>query len=82
MKGNWALFPAMRLRQIYSERDGANNSLPQWQSFEHGRRNCLAQGLVLTELRVVLAFATMKFDFKPADEEYDQLYPRKGLKTY
>lgn len=29
MKGNWALFPAMRLRQTCSERDTANNSLPQ-----------------------------------------------------
>lgn len=36
----------------------------------------------MTELRVVLALIARKVDFKPVYEEYDQLYPRKGLRTY
>ena len=53
-----------------------------WRPFEHGPRNCVAQGLVMTELRVVLASIVRQFDFKPAYDEWDELNPRKGAKTY
>ncbi|PQE04870.1 cytochrome P450 protein [Rutstroemia sp. NJR-2017a BBW] len=53
-----------------------------WRPFEHGPRNCIAQGLVMTELRVVLSCIIREFDFKNAYDEWDQLHPSKGLKTY
>ena len=54
----------------------------QWRSFEHGPRICIAQVLVMTELRVVLAKVVRHFEFKPAYEEWDCLHPRTGLRTY
>ena len=54
----------------------------QWRSFEHGPRNCMAQGLVMTELRVVLAMVVRQFEFKPAYEEWDRLHPSVGLRVY
>ncbi len=53
-----------------------------WRSFEHGPRNCIAQGLVMTEMSVVLAMVAREFDIQPAYDEWDRLHPRKGLKTY
>ena len=53
-----------------------------WRPFEHGPRNCVAQSVVMTELRVVLACIVRQFDFKPAYDEWDAIHPRKGLKTY
>ena len=53
-----------------------------WRAFEHGPRNCMAQGLVMMELRVVLVIITREFDFQPSYAEWDQLHPGKGLKTY
>jgi cytochrome P450 len=49
-----------------------------WRAFEHGGRNCMAQGLVMMELRVVLAIIVRQFDFKPAYDEWDLLYPGNG----
>ena len=51
-----------------------------WRPFEHGPRNCIAQGLVMTELKVVLAHLVREFDFKDAYDEWDFANPRKGLK--
>lgn len=53
-----------------------------YRAFEIGPRNCIAQGLVMTELRVVLACIVRQFDFKPSYDEWDQLNLRKGLRTY
>ena len=53
-----------------------------WRSFELGPRNCIAQGLVMTELRVVLASIFREFDFKPAYDEWDALHPRSGVQKY
>jgi cytochrome P450 len=53
-----------------------------WRAFEHGPRNCIAQSLSMTELRIVLACIVREFDFSPAYEEWDRLHPRSGLKTY
>lgn len=53
-----------------------------WRSFEHGPRNCIAQGLVMTEMALVLAMVAREFDIQPAYDEWDRLHPRKGPKTY
>ena len=53
-----------------------------WRPFEHGPRNCVAQILVMTELRVVLACLVRQIEVKPAYGEWDRLHPRKGPKTY
>ena len=53
-----------------------------WRAFEHGPRNCMAQGLVMMELRVVLVLIAREFEFQPSYAEWDRLHPRKGLKTW
>lgn len=53
-----------------------------YRAFEIGPRNCIAQGLVMTELRVVLVCIVRQFDFKPAYDEWDRLHPSKDLQTY
>ena len=53
-----------------------------WRAFEHGPRNCVAQGIVETELKIILACLVREFDFRPAYEEWDKLHPRKGTKSY
>ena len=53
-----------------------------WRAFEHRPRNCIAQDLVMTQLAVVLVMVAREFDFHPAYEEWDNLNPGKGLKTY
>jgi len=53
-----------------------------WRPFELGPRNCIAQGLVLVELRVVLACLVRTFEVKPAYDEWDALHPAKGDKLY
>lgn len=53
-----------------------------WRPFEHGPRNCIAQGQVMTALRVILVCVVREFDFRPAYAEWDRLHPRKGLNTY
>ena len=51
-----------------------------WRAFEHGPRNCIAQGMVMLELKMVLAMTIRQFDVKPAYEEWDRLHPGKGIK--
>ena len=53
-----------------------------WRAFEYGPRNCLAQGIVTTELKIILACLVREFDLKPAYDEWDALYPSKGVKTH
>ena len=53
-----------------------------WRAFEWGPRNCIGQGLAMTELRITLAMIAREFDFRSGYEEWDQLYPRKGVQTY
>lgn len=53
-----------------------------WRPFEIGPRNCIAQGLAMMTMRVVLACVVREFDFKPAYDEWDSLHPRQGKKTY
>lgn len=53
-----------------------------FQAFEIGPRNCFAQGLVMTELRVILICIVRQYDFRPAYDEWDRLHRTQGLKTY
>ena len=53
-----------------------------WRAFEYGPRNCIAQGYVMTVLKIVLACLVREFDFKNAYEEWDDLHPSKGVKTH
>lgn len=53
-----------------------------WRPFEHGPRNCIAEGMVMTEIKLVLAHLAREFEFKDAYEEWDAVNPRKGPKTY
>lgn len=53
-----------------------------YRAFEIGPRNCVAQGFVMTELRVILACIVRQFDFQPAYNEWDRLHPGEVLRTY
>ncbi|TGO36222.1 hypothetical protein BHYA_0132g00310 [Botrytis hyacinthi] len=53
-----------------------------WRPFEYGPRDCIAQGLVMTELRVLLACTVREFVFEDAYEEWDRSHKKKGPKTY
>lgn len=53
-----------------------------WRPFEYGPRNCIAQGVVMMELKIILACLVREFEFQPAYDEWDRLHPRKGRKTY
>jgi hypothetical protein len=49
-----------------------------WRPFEVGPRNCIAQAMVLVELRVILACLVRSFDVTPAYEEWDKAHGLKG----
>jgi cytochrome P450 len=53
-----------------------------WRPFEHGPRNCIDEGMVMAEIKLVLAHLTREFEFKNGYDEWDGLNPRKGPKTY
>ena len=53
-----------------------------WRPFELGPRNCIATGLVMVELRVILACLVRTFDVRPAYDEWDAAHPVKGVKLY
>ena len=55
-----------------------------YRAFEIGPRNCVAQGFVMTELKVILALLVRQFDFSPAYQEWDDLHPLggKGMRAY
>ena len=52
-----------------------------YRPFEIGPRNCVAQALAMTELKVVLACLVRGFDFSPAYEEFDSRDPSKLNRT-
>jgi len=52
-----------------------------WRPFEMGPRNCIAQAMVLVELRVVLACLARTFDVRPAYEEWDGIRGVKGVRV-
>ena len=49
-----------------------------WRPFENGPRNCVAQGMVMTQVCAILAMLARSFDIKPAYEEIDRLHPGKA----
>lgn len=51
-----------------------------WRPFEFGPRNCIGQGLVMLELRVVLALTIREFDIVGAYDEWDRMHPGKRIK--
>ena len=53
-----------------------------WRAFEHGPRNCVAQGVVETELKIILACLVREFEFRPAYDEWDRRYLGKGVRSY
>lgn len=68
----WLVEPA---HELCPEKDA-------WRAFEYGPRNCIAQGIVMTELKIILACLVREFDFRPAYDEWDRLHPTKGVKVY
>jgi sterigmatocystin biosynthesis cytochrome P450 monooxygenase len=52
-----------------------------WRAFEWGPRNCIGQTLAQLELKVALVMTARLFNIIPVYEEWDNLYPRKGVKT-
>lgn len=70
----WLVEPALELYPM----KGA------WRPFEHGPRNCIAQGLAMVKLRAVLALIARECDSKPCYDEWDRLHARskKGVQTY
>jgi cytochrome P450 len=53
-----------------------------WRPFENGPRNCIGQGLVMMELRIVLSLTVREFSFRDAYEEFDAKGGWKGIKSY
>ena len=55
-----------------------------WRPFEKGPRNCMAEALVMVELKVVLALVVGQFEFRKAYEEFDRAQANsiKGKKTH
>lgn len=49
-----------------------------YRAFEYGPRNCIAEGVVMTVLKTILACLVREFEFKDAYEEWDRLHPRGG----
>ncbi|KAI4112426.1 MAG: hypothetical protein LQ338_008315, partial [Usnochroma carphineum] len=48
-----------------------------WRPFEYGPRNCIAEGIVMTELKIILACVVREFEFEDAYDEWDRLHPVK-----
>ena len=53
-----------------------------WRAFEYGPRNCIAQGIVMTVLKIILVCVVRDFDFRSAYDEWDRLHPGKGVRVY
>ena len=62
--------------------DGVQLVKEAFRAFEVGPRNCVAQGLIMTELQVMLACLARQFDLTPAYAERDRPRPGQGLRIY
>lgn len=51
-----------------------------WRPFEYGPRNCIGQGLVMLELRVVLSLTAREFEIEEAYGDWDRMYPTQKNK--
>lgn len=88
----WILHQALHRNPVYWKQP--NDFLPErwlvgpddplypvkgaWRPFEYGPRNCIGQGLVMLELRVVLALTIREFDLEPMYDEWDKMHSVKG----
>lgn len=52
-----------------------------WRAFEWGPRNCIGQTLAQLELKVALVMTVRMFDIAPAYDQWDDVHPRKGIKS-
>ena len=54
-----------------------------YRAFEIRPRNCVAQGFVMMELKIILALLVRQFDFSSPAYERDSLHPLegKGMRT-
>jgi cytochrome P450 len=52
-----------------------------WRPFEFGPRNCIGQTLVTMDIRTVLVMTVREFEIRAAYQEWDDLHPRKAVKT-
>lgn len=53
-----------------------------WRPFEFGPRNCIAQELVMLEMKIVLVLTAREFDIKSVYQEWDHSRPgRNGPRT-
>lgn len=53
-----------------------------WRPFEYDPRNCIAQGLVMSELRVLFACTVRELVFEDAYEEWDKSHKKKGPQAH
>jgi cytochrome P450 len=53
-----------------------------WRPFEHGPRNCIAEGMVMADIKLVLAHLARESEFKDAYTGWDALNPRQNQKAY
>lgn len=51
-----------------------------WRPFEHGPRDCIGQTLAMLELKIALVLTAREINVAPAYEEWDALYPKKGVR--
>jgi len=52
-----------------------------WRPFEYGSRNCIGQGLVMLEIKAVLALTVREFDIRSMYEELDRQIPGEEVRT-
>ena len=52
-----------------------------WRPFEMGPRNCIGQGLVMIDIKVVLVMTVREFDIAPMYSELDRLKPESAKRT-
>jgi hypothetical protein len=51
-----------------------------WRPFEIGPRNCIGQTLAMIEIKTIIVMTLRELEVKPAYDEWDRLYPGKGVK--
>ncbi|CAJ2510080.1 Uu.00g059800.m01.CDS01 [Anthostomella pinea] len=68
-------------RWIVGPRDPLHPNKGAWRAFEWGPRSCIGQTLAQLELKVALVMTARLFDITLAYDEWDQLHPRKGIKS-
>ena len=52
-----------------------------WRPFEFGPRKCVGQGLVMIQIKAILAMTVREFDIVPMYDEWDGSHFKKGART-